>query len=125
MAGLGFADEEPVLLAYGRGPDGVLDPVVVDGDAALAQECSERGPLREGAGDGSAQRAGPACAWRNWSSMSAMRFALRVCRLRSRATRWRGILTWCRSANASPTLLVTTSALPRQNPRESTAKFER
>ena len=57
MAGLGLADEQPVLLPHGRGTDGVLDPVVVDGDAAVAQECFERRPLLERVADGFAQGA--------------------------------------------------------------------
>ena len=57
FSGLSFANEEPVFLAEGGGADGVLDPVIVDGDAAVAQEGFERGPLLKGVGDGFSQRA--------------------------------------------------------------------
>ena len=57
MAGFGFADEQPILFADGGGPDGVLDPVVVDLDAAVAHERFERWPLIERVGDRAAQRA--------------------------------------------------------------------
>ena len=37
LAGSGFADEEPVFLAYRGGADGVFDPVVVDLDPPVLE----------------------------------------------------------------------------------------
>src|SRR3954463_15029179 len=47
MAGIGFADEEPVLLADGSWPDGILNQVIVDLQQTVAQVRQERRPLVE------------------------------------------------------------------------------
>lgn len=51
-AALGIAHEQPVFLADGAGSDGVLDEVVVDLHAAIAQEHAQLRPLVEGVADG-------------------------------------------------------------------------
>ena len=55
LAGLGFADEEPVLFAHGGGADGVLDGVVVDLDSAVFEIDGEHGPQGQRVVDGFAQ----------------------------------------------------------------------
>ena len=57
MTGFGFTDEQPVLLADGGGPDGILDGVVVDLDSAIFEIDGEHGPQREGVVDGFTHRA--------------------------------------------------------------------
>ena len=44
----GFTDEQPVLLADGGGPDGILDGVVVDLDSSIFEIDGEHGPQGEG-----------------------------------------------------------------------------
>ncbi len=56
-AGLGLADEEPVLLADGGRADGVFDEIVVDLQAAIFEEEEQRGPLVQGVVDGLAHEA--------------------------------------------------------------------
>ena len=55
LAGIGVADEEPVLLPNGRGPDGVFNEVVVQSGLAVLEMCGQRGPLVEQVGAGFAQ----------------------------------------------------------------------
>ena len=57
VPGFGFADEQPVLLADGRRPDGVLDGVVVDLDSAVFEIHAEHGPQRQRVVDGFAHGA--------------------------------------------------------------------
>ena len=57
LAGVGGADEEPVLLAERGGADGVFDQVVVDLQAAVGQVEQEGGPLAEGVVDRLAEQA--------------------------------------------------------------------
>ena len=45
LTGIGVADEEPVLLADGRGADGVFDQVVVNLHPAIIQINAQRAPL--------------------------------------------------------------------------------
>ena len=47
LAGVGVADEEPVLLPYGRRADRVFDEVVVEPALAVAQMRGERFPVIE------------------------------------------------------------------------------
>lgn len=56
VAGGVGTDEEPVFLAQGGGPDGVLDEVVVDFDPAVVEIHGEGGPLPKGVAAGLAQR---------------------------------------------------------------------
>ena len=48
LAGSGFADEEPVFLSDCRWPDGILDQIIIDLDAAVAQIDLQRAPLAQG-----------------------------------------------------------------------------
>lgn len=52
-----FAHEKPVLLADRRGPDGVLDQVIVDLHLPFPEEDFQPGPLAKGVIDGLAQEA--------------------------------------------------------------------
>jgi len=52
-----FADEEPVLFPKCRRPDGVLDEVVDNLDAAVLEVNLQRGPLAQGVGGGLTQQA--------------------------------------------------------------------
>lgn len=47
FAGVGFADEQPVLFSQGSGPDRVFDQIVVGLDAAVVQEHLQRRPLAQ------------------------------------------------------------------------------
>lgn len=55
LAGVGVADEEPVLLAEGRRPDGVFDEVVVEPGLAVSLVRDERLPVLEQIGAGPAE----------------------------------------------------------------------
>ena len=57
LAGFGFAEEEPVLLAQRRRPDRVLDLVIVDLQAPVAQVNQERVPFAQRVGDRFAHQA--------------------------------------------------------------------
>ena len=57
LAGLGFADEEPVFLADGGGANGVFHQVVIDLHPAIAQIDFQRGPLAQRIINGLAQAA--------------------------------------------------------------------
>ena len=52
LAGAQRTRKEPVLAADGNRPDLVLDPVVVDGHAAIRQVMGQRRPAFEGVVDG-------------------------------------------------------------------------
>ena len=54
LSGFGFAYKQPVFLANGSWPDGILDGVVVDLDSAVFEIDGEHGPHRQGVVDGSA-----------------------------------------------------------------------
>src|SRR5215207_9941336 len=51
FTGIGGADEQPVLLADGGGPDRVFHPVVIDLNAAVRGEALECRPLLKDVGD--------------------------------------------------------------------------
>ena len=57
VAAFGVADEQPVFLADGGGPDGVFGKVVVDLDAAVLQEHEQFFPLAKGVVEGLAGEA--------------------------------------------------------------------
>ncbi len=57
FAGLGFADEEPVLFAEGGGADGVFYQVLIDLDAAVVEVDAEQGPKVQRVLDGQAHAA--------------------------------------------------------------------
>src|ERR1043165_4964504 len=57
FAGLGFSDEEPVLLSNGGGTNGVFHEVVVDLNAAIFDEHFQHRPLRQRVINGAAQKA--------------------------------------------------------------------
>ena len=57
LPGFGFADEQPVFLADGSWPDGVLHGVVVDLDSTVFEIDEQHGPHRQGVVDGSAHGA--------------------------------------------------------------------
>ena len=48
LAGVGFADKQPVFLPDGRGADGVFDQIVVDLHPAIGQIDFQRAPLAQG-----------------------------------------------------------------------------
>jgi len=54
VSGSGFADEEPVLFAQGRGANGVLDQIIVDLHPAVGQIHFQRLPLAQGIVQGDA-----------------------------------------------------------------------
>src|SRR5690606_14522318 len=56
-AGFHITDEQPVLLAKGAGPDGVLHAVIVDLNETVVEVDEQAGPLAEGIGTGLAHRA--------------------------------------------------------------------
>jgi hypothetical protein len=55
--GLGFADEQPVFLAESRGPDRVLDHVLIDLDASVIEVNTEQRPEVERVVEGQAHSA--------------------------------------------------------------------
>ena len=57
VAGIGFPDEEPVLLADGRWTNGVFDQVVVDFQETIVEERQQGVPLTKGVVDGAAHEA--------------------------------------------------------------------
>ena len=57
VAGIGFPDEEPVLLADGGGTDRVFDEVVIDLQETVVEERQQRVPLTKGMVDGAAHEA--------------------------------------------------------------------
>lgn len=60
LAGIGVAEEQPVLLSQGGGADGILDEVVVDLQPPVIAVAEQLGPEGEGVGNGTAHRAGRA-----------------------------------------------------------------
>ena len=57
LAGVSFANEQPVFLADGRGPNRIFHEVVVDLDAAVGQINFQRAPLAQGIINRGGQRA--------------------------------------------------------------------
>ena len=57
LSGFGFAYKQPVFLANGSWPDGILDGVVVDLDSAVFEIHAEHGPQRQRVVDGFAHGA--------------------------------------------------------------------
>ena len=57
FTGIRFPNEQPILLANGRGPDGILHEVVVDLHPAIGQVNFQCGPQAQGVIDGSTQQA--------------------------------------------------------------------
>ena len=56
LAGVGMADEEPVLLAHRRGPDGVFHQVIVEARAAVSAMRDEDLPVSQQIGAGLAEQ---------------------------------------------------------------------
>ncbi len=57
FSGIGFANEEPVLLPNGCGPDRILDQVIIDLNATFGQEHLQGDPLAQRVINGCSQQA--------------------------------------------------------------------
>ena len=73
---VGMADKQEVLLADGCGPDGILDPVVIDFHVPVLDEAGQLGPTVQGVADGLAVsgRSKGTGSGRKWSLLKGLRF---------------------------------------------------